>query len=73
MGDAAEDLPEILTVEEAAKLLRVNVKTIYGAMRAGDAPWAKRVGRVVRINRSALMRWFEAENDQKRPRRDRLR
>lgn len=64
MGEPAEaqqpttELPEIITVEEAAELLRMNVKTIYAAIRNGEAPWAI-TERSVRVNRTALMAWFD--------------
>ena len=42
-----------LTVREAAALLRVNVKTIYGAIATGRLRVA-RVGRVIRIPLRAI-------------------
>ncbi|NTX35402.1 helix-turn-helix domain-containing protein [Myxococcus llanfairpwllgwyngyllgogerychwyrndrobwllllantysiliogogogochensis] len=49
--------PEFLTVKEAAKLLRVNRKTLYEAIRLGQVPDIVRLGRVLRIRRSALVEW----------------
>ena len=52
---------EFLTVDEAAELLRVNRKTLYEAIQTqrretgADPPWALRVGKVLRINRLALL------------------
>ena len=51
------DLPALLTVAEAAVLLRVNRKTIYEAIRCGNMPGAIRVGRVLRIQRDAVLSW----------------
>jgi excisionase family DNA binding protein len=44
---------EFLTVREAASLLRLNVKTIYAAIRRGHLP-AVRIGEAIRIPRWAL-------------------
>jgi excisionase family DNA binding protein len=52
-------LPTVLTVDEAARLLRVNRKTLYDAVRAGEVPGVVRVGRSIRIGRDALLRWME--------------
>jgi len=52
-------LPPVLTVDEAAGLLRVNRKTLYDAVRAGEVPGVVRVGRSIRIGREALLRWME--------------
>jgi len=51
-------LPEVLTVDEAADLLRVNRKTLYAAIRRGEIPGARRVGRTVRISRTRLVQWL---------------
>jgi excisionase family DNA binding protein len=60
-GNAAgrRALPPVLTVDEAARLLRVNRKTLYEAVRAGEVPGVVRVGRSIRIGREALLRWME--------------
>ena len=50
-------LPDFLTVEEAAALLRVNRKTLYESIRLGQVPGIVRLGRVLRIRRSALVEW----------------
>jgi excisionase family DNA binding protein len=51
--------PEFLTVEEAADLLRINRGTLYGIVKNDCPPWAKTIGRNVRISRAALLGWFE--------------
>ena len=54
-GDgAATTLPQALTVDEAARLLRVNRKTLYDAVRDGRVPGVIRMGRSIRIGRDAL-------------------
>ena len=42
---------EYLTVDEAARLLRVNRKTLYDAVRDGQVPGVIRMGRSIRIGR----------------------
>jgi excisionase family DNA binding protein len=49
----------MLTVEEAADFLRVNRKTLYEAVRLGTIPGVVRIGRNIRINRSALLGWVQ--------------
>jgi excisionase family DNA binding protein len=46
-------------VDEAARLLRMNRKTFYDAVRAGEVPGVVRLGRSIRIGRDALLRWME--------------
>jgi excisionase family DNA binding protein len=54
---AAGNVPEFLTVEEAAELLRVNRKTLYEAIRLEQVPGVLRVGKALRIRRTALLEW----------------
>ena len=54
--DREEDL-EVLTLDEGARLLRVNPKTLRDAVARGEIP-ARRVGKLIRLNRSALQEWF---------------
>jgi excisionase family DNA binding protein len=61
------EVAEFLTVEQAAVLLQLHESTIRAALDAGDAPWAKRIGRNIRISRSALLRWFD--EGQEKPKR----
>lgn len=53
-----EDLPPILTVEEAAALLRLKRSTAYELVRRGQIP-SFRVGRFIRVPRDALLRMAE--------------
>jgi len=46
-------LPDVLTVEEAGKVLRIGRGAAYEAARRGDLP-AVRIGRSLRIPRRAL-------------------
>jgi excisionase family DNA binding protein len=51
-------LPDILTVDEAANLLRVNRKTLYEVIRLKRPRWAIRFGRSIRVSRVALLEAF---------------
>ncbi|HWL86327.1 MAG TPA: helix-turn-helix domain-containing protein [Polyangiaceae bacterium] len=50
--------PEILTVHELAKLLRVNRKTVYDAIARGEIPGVRRMGGVLRIHRDTVLGWL---------------
>ena len=52
----------MLTCEDAAKLLRVKVSWVYGAVRDGRLPCI-RVGRHIRFTRSMLERWLDGQID----------
>lgn len=49
---------EFLSIEDAAKLLNLDYKTIYKFVRSGEIP-AARIGRIYRIKRSDLDDFFE--------------
>jgi excisionase family DNA binding protein len=51
-------LPAVLTVDEAAGLLRVNRKTLYELIQRGELPGVRRLGRAIRIHRPTLIRWL---------------
>jgi excisionase family DNA binding protein len=53
---------DILTVEEAAALLRVNRKTLYEVIRLNQPRWAIRFGRSIRVSRSALLEAFRGNH-----------
>ena len=52
------DVSDILTVEEAAALLKMNRKTLYDVIRLNRPKWAVRFGRSIRVSRSALLEEF---------------
>ena len=54
-------LPAVLTVEELAAYLRVNRKTIYQAIAAGELPGARHIGGTIRICRDAVLTWLSGE------------
>jgi excisionase family DNA binding protein len=55
-----ESVPPVLTVEEAALLLRVNKKTVYEAVARGQLPGVRRIGKSIRLYRDSLLAWLAA-------------
>jgi len=49
---------DVLTVEQAAKFLRLGRNAIYDAVGRGEIPH-RRIGRSIRLSRVALLRWLE--------------
>jgi excisionase family DNA binding protein len=54
----ASELPEVLTVEELAALLRLNRKTVYDALKRGEIPGARLVAGRYRIHRDTVVGWL---------------
>ena len=53
-----EELPEVLTVEEVARLLRVNAKTVREHFNAGLLP-GQRIGqKIIRFHRDTVLEWL---------------
>lgn len=57
----ADDLPEIITVDEAATLLRVNPKTVRELFHAGVIPGRKLGPKLIRFHRDELLQWVRGE------------
>ncbi len=55
---SVDRLPSLLTVNEAAAFLRVNRKTLYQAILAGEIPGVVRLGRAIRLGRDAVLDWI---------------
>ena len=49
---------DVLTVEQAAKFLRLGRNAVYDAIGRGEIPH-RRIGRSNRLSRVALLRWLE--------------
>lgn len=64
-------LPEALTVDEVASLLRVDRKSVYAAVSRGEIPGVLRVGRLIRFSREAVLRWVREGQAASRTRRTR--
>lgn len=61
MDDAPSTEPEaadVMTVEEAARLLRLGRNLLYDMVGRGEVPH-RRCGRQIRLSRAALLRWLE--------------
>ncbi len=56
----------LLRAEEAAKLLSLGRSTVFQLMATGELPCV-RIGRAVRIPRSALERWVRERSGELRP------
>jgi len=52
------DLPEIMTISEAAQYLRISSSSLYKLAQEGRVPCQK-VGRHWRFHKQALAKWFE--------------
>jgi len=61
-------LPAVLTVEETAAFLRLNVKTVHASIAAGEMP-ARKVGRRTVVLRDALLDWLRGQGRAPRNRR----
>ncbi len=59
--DTLTGLPTFLTVDELAKLLRVNRNTAYEAIQRGEIPGVNRIGRKIRICRSTVVEWLRGQ------------
>lgn len=53
-----DDLPNVLTIDETARLLRISRGLAFAAARRGDIP-AVRVGRRLLVPRDRLIAWLE--------------
>lgn len=57
-SDAAE-IPELLTIQEMAGILRTSPKAIYAMVERAQLPGVVRIGRRVLIRRDALAQWLD--------------
>ena len=48
---------DVLTVEQAAKFLRLGRNAVYDGIGCGEIPH-RRIGRAIRLSRAALMQWL---------------
>jgi excisionase family DNA binding protein len=53
---------DVMTVEEAAKFLRVGRNQLYTAIMRGEIPHG-RIGKTIRLTRSGLVRWLNRSCD----------
>jgi excisionase family DNA binding protein len=57
----SNDLPEVMTLEEAATFLRFNRKTVSHMAAAGELPGVKLGGRSWRFSRRLLTDWLHEQ------------
>lgn len=62
-GAVAGELSPVITVDELAALLRVNRKTAYAAIAAGEVPGVRRLGGAIRVHRDAVLAWLAEGQD----------
>ena len=55
------DLPAMLTVEEAARLLRISRAAAYALAKKGTLPGVLRLGRTLRVSRAVIERVLAGE------------
>jgi excisionase family DNA binding protein len=55
------DLPGMLTVEEAAQLLRISRGAAYALAKKGTLPGVLRLGRTLRVSRAVIERVLAGE------------
>ena len=58
-----EEQPVLLTVAEAAKLLRLSRSQVYNLVSAGQLPTVRLGPRGIRIPRQALLDWIAAHTE----------
>lgn len=56
-----DQLPEILTVKEAAAFLRMKRATLYESIRHGLIPAAHASPRCIRLSKATLRSWLEGK------------
>ena len=66
-----DNLPEVLTVDEAAVLLRINVKTVREHFHQGILPGRKIGVKVIRFHRDTVISWLRGQSCVSRSRRRR--
>lgn len=54
---------ELLTAQEAADYLRINVKLLYKLVDNGELK-AKRVGRIIRITKTAINEYLQGDSNE---------
>ena len=62
----SEIFPDIMTIEETSKYLRVPLSSLYRIAQAGKIPCQK-VGRHWRFRREAIDRWLEENPVRRNP------
>ncbi len=61
--DPLEEADDVLSVGDAAALLKVGRNCLYDAIARGEIPH-RRIGKHLRLSRHGLMRWLESWSSQ---------
>jgi excisionase family DNA binding protein len=64
--NAEPELPLVLSVEEAAAVLRISRGAAYEGVRCGEIP-SVRIGRTIRVPRSRLLALIDGDNSELTP------
>jgi excisionase family DNA binding protein len=67
--EPSQPLPEVLTADEVAALLRVNRKTVYAAFKRGEIGGGRRIGGTIRFSRERVLAWLAEDHASRSPRR----
>lgn len=62
-GSGVPQDDDVLTVEQAAKFLRLGRNAVYDAIGRGEIPH-RRIGRAIRLSRAALVQWLGSWSSQ---------
>ena len=62
-GSEASIDPDVLDVDGATRLLRLGRNTVYSLVARNEIPH-RRVGKQIRFNRAAIMRWLDSWSSQ---------
>jgi excisionase family DNA binding protein len=58
-GGVVNTVPELLTVDEVAALLRTSRKAVYAMIERRQLPGVRRIGRRVLVSRIELLHWLD--------------
>ena len=61
MSAELEAVADVLTVEEAAAVLRIGRNQLYDAIGRGEVPH-RRIGKTIRLSRAVILRWLEGSS-----------
>ncbi len=64
--DSAAAVPMLLTVDDLARLLGCSRRHVWRLRDAGDLPAPIRLGKLVRWNREAVLRWINESTERRR-------
>jgi len=60
MSASIEKGPSVLTVRDLASM-RLSTRTVYGLLKRGKLPGARRIGNVWRVDRDVFVAWLRGD------------